>query len=116
MDEEQIRTIIRDELKELIKSDRFTFYKLIQILDGRKIMLGTTTGTMIGTAITQKLGLWNTTPIVQPSAVGEANGFTAGAGTTVTHVSTFTGNSGTKAYNISDIVKHLKAIGILASS
>ena len=32
------------------------------------IVLGTTTGTKIGTATTQKLGFFNATPIVQPSA------------------------------------------------
>jgi hypothetical protein len=32
------------------------------------IALGTTTGTKIGTATTQKLGFYNATPVVQPSA------------------------------------------------
>ena len=36
------------------------------------IILGTTTGTKIGTATTQKLGFWNATPIVQPSGATQA--------------------------------------------
>lgn len=36
--------------------------------DSTNIILGTTTGTKIGTADTQKLGFWNATPVVQPSA------------------------------------------------
>jgi hypothetical protein len=35
--------------------------------EGANITLGTSTGTKIGTATTQKLGFWNATPIVQPS-------------------------------------------------
>lgn len=35
------------------------------------IVLGTTTGTKIGTATNQKIGFWNATPVVQPSATTE---------------------------------------------
>jgi hypothetical protein len=34
--------------------------------DGQNIVLGTTTGTKIGTSVSQKLGLYNATPIIQP--------------------------------------------------
>ncbi len=36
--------------------------------DGKNIILGTTTGSKIGTATTQKLGFYNATPIVQVGA------------------------------------------------
>jgi len=70
--ENQIRQIIREELSHLIKSDRFTFEKLIQILDGRNIQVGLATGTKIGTAIDQKLGFWNKVPVVQPTSASQA--------------------------------------------
>jgi len=35
-------------------------------VDGKNLILGTTTGMKIGTATTQKLGFWNAVPIVQP--------------------------------------------------
>lgn len=87
----------------------------VTISDAKNIILGSTTGTKIGTATTQKLGFFNATPVVQPSSTGETAGFTANAGTTVNDASTFTGNVGTTAYRISDIVKHLKNLGLIAS-
>ena len=36
------------------------------------VALGTTTGTKLGTSASQKLGLWNATPIVQPSGASQA--------------------------------------------
>jgi hypothetical protein len=52
----------------------------LQITDARDIILGTTTGTKIGTATTQKLGFYNATPVVQPAAVADIT-TTATAGT-----------------------------------
>ena len=64
---------------QLLKSDRITFYKLVQFLDGRNIQTGLTTGTKIGTTTTQKLGFWNTTPVIQQAASGQAAVSTTGA-------------------------------------
>jgi hypothetical protein len=44
----------------------------LQLADARNVILGTTTGTKIGTATTQKLGFYNATPVVQPTAVADA--------------------------------------------
>lgn len=78
--------------------------------------LNTTGNTGIGNATTDTIGLYGVTKVAQPSSTGQTAGFTAGAGTAVLSDSTFTGGSGTKAYTIGDIVKHLKALGILAAS
>ena len=61
------------------------------------------------------VGLYAATPVAQHSSTGETVGFTAGAGTGVNDDSTFTGNVGATAYRISDIVKALKNIGLIAS-
>jgi hypothetical protein len=80
----------------------FTFF------DGGNFILGTTTGTKIGTSTSQKIGFWNATPIVQPTtAVGAAN-FVGGAGTAITSTDTFDG------YTLQQIVKALRNIGLLA--
>lgn len=44
----------------------------LEITDARNVILGTTTGTKIGTATTQKIGFYDKTPVVQPTAVADA--------------------------------------------
>lgn len=61
------------------------------------------------------LGFFGASAVARPSSTGETVGFTAGAGTNVTDQSTFTGNVGATAYRLSDIVKHLKNLGLIAS-
>ena len=45
-----------------------TFNNGIAIADAKNIAVGSTTGTKIGTATSQKLGFFNATPIVQPTS------------------------------------------------
>lgn len=88
-----------------------------QTLSDVNIVLGTTTGTKIGTATSQKLGFYNATPVIQQATTGTTTGFTAGGPSNTVHLdATFTGGSGTKAYTISDIVLALKNLGLLAAS
>jgi parallel beta-helix repeat protein len=87
----------------------------VTMTDAKNIVLGSTTGTKIGTATTQKLGFYNATPVIQPSTTGTTSGFTAGAGSAVDSAATFTGNTGSIAYTIGDIVKALKTLGLLAA-
>ncbi len=60
------------------------------------------------------IGFLGANAVVRPSTSGEATGFTAGAGTTATSTSTWTGNVGSTAYTTNDIVKHLKNLGLIA--
>lgn len=85
--------------------------------EAKDVTVGTTTGTKIGTGTTQKLGFWNAAPVVQPASTGTTTtGFTANASANVVCAeSTFTGNTGSTTYTVSDIVKNLKTAGILAS-
>ena len=78
MTEEDVRRIIREELGQLIKPERFTIYKTMEFLDGRNIQLPTTTGVKLGTASTQKLGFFGATPVVKQTAPTAAE-------TTITH-------------------------------
>lgn len=84
-------------------------------LSTQNIITDTTTGTKIGTATNQKLGFFNVTPIVQPNTTGTVTGFTAATGSAVLAGSTFTGNTGSTAYTISDIVFALKKLGLMTT-
>lgn len=42
--------------------------------DGINISMGTTTGSMIGTASTQKIGFWGATPVVRQGAISNPTG------------------------------------------
>lgn len=65
---------------------------LTTITDAQNVAVGSTTGTKVGTATTQKLGFWNATPVVQPASANQA---AAAALTTVTLVDSTTGTPST---------------------
>jgi len=46
----------------------------ITLNNGSNLILNTTTGTIIGTDAAQKLGFWNTTPIIQPIHITDPSG------------------------------------------
>jgi len=85
-----------------------TFNGTVNIQDAKNIVLGGTTGTKLGSATTEKLGVWGATPIVQPTTGVAAATFTANSGTAVNDASTFDG------YTIKQVVKALRNIGLLA--
>jgi hypothetical protein len=80
----------------------------ILLAEGVNFVLGTTTGTRIGTATNQRIGFWNATPIVQPTTAVASATRVVGAGATVTVTDTFDG------YTLAQIVKALRNTGLLA--
>jgi len=66
-----------------------TIAGLTTIADAQNVAVGTTTGTIIATTVTQRLGFWAATPIVQPSGAAQASltdSTTGTAGTVVNDV------------------------------
>ncbi|MDR3621602.1 MAG: hypothetical protein P4L85_19785 [Paludisphaera borealis] len=64
------------------------------LVDGANVAFGTTAGTKIGTATTQKLGFWNATPIVRPGTYVQSyatNTRTLGAYTSTPASTAYTG-------------------------
>lgn len=57
-----------------INRDGITAGVSVTINEASNIIVGTTTGTKLGTATNQKLGFWNTAPVVQPAHVADATG------------------------------------------
>lgn len=72
----------------------------LSISDAVNILIGTTTGTKIGTTTTQKISFWNATPVVQPTNVANPTG----GGTIDTEARTA----------IDAILLRLEAIGLFA--
>lgn len=108
---EQLRERV-DELERalsiLIRSDRYTFQKDLELLDGRGLIGGKSTGMYIGTATDEKIGLYGTTPVVQATtAIGQIQ-FTENSGNQVRDDSVFGG------YTLQQIVQAIKNIGIIA--
>lgn len=80
----------------------------INLVEGGDIVAGTSTGTQIGTAASQKLAIWGKTPIVQPTtAGGSATVASPGAGNTIKTDDTFDG------YTLAQVVRALRNIGVL---
>lgn len=80
----------------------------VTITDANNIVLGTTTGTKIGTTTSQMLAFWNTTPIVQPTTAITPAAFVSEEGTLITSLDTFGG------YTLAQIAAALQSIGLLA--
>ena len=80
----------------------------VTVSNAVNFVFNATTGTKLGTATTQKLGFWNTTPIVQPTtAVAAATVASPGGGVTIKTDDTFDG------YTLQQVVKALRNIGLL---
>jgi hypothetical protein len=76
--------------------------------EANNIAVGTTTGTKIGTATTQKLSFWDKTPVVQPTTGISGATFVTNSGSNVHETSTFDG------YTIAQVVAALRQLGLLA--
>jgi hypothetical protein len=71
-------------------------------------------GARIGTETSALISFYGATPVIQPATTGTTAGITHGSGTSVKEDSLFTGNTGTTAYTLSDVVKALKNLGLMA--
>lgn len=109
------------------KNKRITLTELFKIPDAVDIATGTTTGSKIGTATTQKISFWNATPVVQPTAVANIT-TTATTGTLPTANGSVTiANAATPTVaelleycveleaKLEDLLGKLRTIGIIAT-
>jgi hypothetical protein len=70
MDEDKIRQLISEELTARFGygASKLSLKQHLQMMDGRNIQAGRTTGTKIGTATDQKIGFFGATPVVRQAA------------------------------------------------
>lgn len=87
--------------------------------DGANVALGTTTGTKIGTAATQKLGFYGATPVVQPSGSAQAALTDSTGGTASTTISNVGGSFSQSTLNnnfasLVNLANALRSAGVSA--
>lgn len=58
---------------------KFTFSDDVELSDAKNLIVGTTTGTKIGSGSTQKLGFWGVTPVAQQASIVALTDGTSGA-------------------------------------
>lgn len=99
----------------------WTFSAAVTLAEGVNIVLGTVTGTKIGTSTSQLLGFYNATPVVQRSDFGALTDSTTGtAGNTINDVggafnqATLNNNFASLTDRINDIRTVLRDLGLMA--
>jgi len=113
---EQVREIFREEFPIQLAQSVTTLEGNLQLLDSRNIIVGATTGTKIGTATTQKLGFFNSSPVVrQTDGAGLTNNVAAGGvNDTIanyTDLSTYSNDAAAIRNDIHQLARKLKIIG-----
>jgi len=78
------------------------------LLEGFNLRTGTTTGSKIGTNITEKIAFWGSAPIVRPTTSVTASTFVSNTSMILNDTATFDG------YTIGQVVKALRNMGLLA--
>ena len=91
---EQVREIFREEFPALLAQSVTTIEGNLQLLDSRNIIVGTTTGSKIATASTQKLGFYGASPVDRPDALTAQK-------TTITHTA-----PGVEDFALQDLVQN----------
>ena len=81
-------------------------FDAISLNDTYGINFGTSTGGYLGKTTSQKIGFWNTTPVVQPTTAIAADTFVSGVGTILTDADTFGG------YTLAQIAAIIRTIGL----
>lgn len=51
-----------------------TLYSQVMLAENGHLVFGASSGAKLGTATSQKIGFWNATPVIQPTAVPDASG------------------------------------------
>ena len=113
---EMVREIIREEFPALLARSITTIEGNLQLLDSRNIIVGSTTGSKVGTSTTQKLGFFNASPVIrQTDGAGLTNSVTAGGTTDTianyTDLSTYANDAAAIRNDIYQLARKVKTIG-----
>ena len=83
----------------------------VTMADGFNFVLGTATGTKIGTTTTQKIGFYNATPVVQGTGIADVNASAVDATYDVNEQNVITSLRTT----VNTIIARLEATGLIAT-
>ena len=89
----------------------------VTMIDAANVAMNATTGTMLATNATQKMGFWGVTPVVQTSNAGTFTGM-VGNGATNEDAANMSSNGGigNATYTFGDVVRVLKLSGMAAAN
>jgi hypothetical protein len=87
----------------------------LHFADAANMAFDTTTGTKIGTATSQKIGFWNTTPVIQQSHIADATTQDLAGTDTVDETKLESDLSGIVS-TINSILTTLETVGITAAA
>lgn len=81
-------------------------------VEGKNVQFGTTTGTKLGTGVSQKIGFWGATPVVQPAGANQAalTDSTTGSVDGVVADVTASHNQAILNNNFADLISRINAI------
>lgn len=115
----QLPTADLDIYGSQINLSNGTGYGILNIISqnspAQQVQLQHNGSAKITMAAGNKLGFYSAAAVTQPTAGGVTAGYTAGTSTAVTIDGKFTGNTGTSAYTVGDLVAALKNLGLIAA-
>lgn len=112
---EQVREIIREEAPRLLAHSLVTIEGDLVLKDSRNVIVGSTTGSKIGTSTSQKLGFFNASPVVQPTNGADLTNNVTSGGTNntianYTDLSTYANDAAAIRNDIYQLARKLKTV------
>lgn len=101
-----------ERLDKLERSDHYRFEKRVVLADGVGLDFSGNVGSKLGSS-TSKLSFYGATPVVKSTGGIGRQDISADGGIAANRGTTYTGNTGSTAYSVGDLVYVLKTLGLI---